>query len=1444
MKLIKHTLLQLLFVLLGFYSSAQNLTINGSCVTNTGSLVQGGDASNTTFNGKPVYYNAALAVNFQGSPITTSTYLYYALAAELGTPENRWVVAYDGQPYYYFISEANTAPTGVYLPFDTLAVQADCGGSVTIGVTCVPPTLAINPPTPACQNTTATLTATTPSLQTNGFTGSFAIANWSLSNTNADGTVNTASAPASIALTSGNNGSDASGNTNYTVTVPTTGTISFNWSYATTDGAAFDYPNVIVNGVTTLFTGYSTSGTNNQSGTMTVNVTAGQSFSFNMFTFDNTFGSGTVVISNFLVSDLPQLQWVATNGGTISGPSNQLSVNVTTSGTYTVTASNGGCSASDSVNFTFTPTTTNGSVTTSICDGDTYVWPANGQSYTTAQTNLTHVVGCNTATLNLTITPVTTNGSVTTSICNGATYIWPANGQSYTTAQTNLTHIVGCNTATLNLTITPVTTNGSVSTSICDGATYTWPANGQTYTTTQTNLTHTVGCNTATLNLIVTPNTTNGSVTTSICDGATYIWPANGQSYTTAQTNLTHIVGCNTATLNLSISPFTTNGSVTTTICQGVSYTWPANGQSYTTEQTNLTHVVGCNTATLNLTVTPVTNTGSITQVQCDGSYTWPLPFGTGLSYSSNQVNLTNVVGCNTATLSLVFTGTTAPLTITQTGSTSLCDPQTVQLCSSIPARSAALYALAVTGANSIARYTTNFTTHTLVRDTGYTGPSATTNYGFDRNPITGQVYIIKESSGRRLFTLDLATNVMVPIGLVLSTTGNNFVIDFTFDNFGIMYAVFNNGTIQKIDYNNPALTPTSFASGLPSTSAGITFDFDANRLLYSSGTTGSKSLYQINNLGVASFLYFYSFGNSGQGIEYVGNNTCYLSGTFGDSIYRLDLSTAATTAVLAPTLFSSAIKDLMYIPSVSLQWSNTSGNLGTSTCINVTPTTTTSYNLTMTNEFGCTQQATYSVTVNPGVITNNGSVTQTQCGGTYTWPLPFGTGLTYSSSQNISNAVGCNTATLNLTITPNTTFGSVTTSAQTAYTWQLPFGNGQTYTTSQTGLTNTVGCNTATLNLTITGVVVPVNTFTVGQSCGATITNLAVTINTPPVLGAVSYTFRLRNMVTLAPAQLIVRPVNSFALSNFAGITLGTLYQVEVSVNNGPFGPPCLVNTPAPFANIGAQCGTTLTSMGQWIYATYVPSVKGYRFRVTNTVTSAVQIYDTELNRFSFNQLANRAFGTLYYVEVALKNTDNTYLPYSDGCNISTPAFPTSTIRPTQCGLPTPIIASENIAAVIISGATGYRFNLVNAAQPYNVSLDRALNTFTLSMFAGLQPSTTYEVRVAVNIGGVWGPFGNPCNITTAPLTKVNLANIIDDFKAIAFPNPFADDFTINVTSTSQNDIQIRVYDMLGKQVENLNIAISDIENLQLGAAYPSGVYNVIVSQGETTKNLRVIKR
>lgn len=44
--------------------------------------------------------------------------------------------------------------------------------------------------------------------------------------------------------------------------------------------------------------------------------------------------------------------------------------------------------------------------------------------------------------------------------------------------------------------------------------------------------------------------------------------------------------------------------------------------------------------------------------------------------------------------------------------------------------------------------------------------------------------------------------------------------------------------------------------------------------------------------------------------------------------------------------------------------------------------------------------------------------------------------------------------------------------------------------------------------------------------------------------------------------------------------------------------------------------------------------------------------------------------------------------------------------------------------------------------------------------------------------------------------------------------------------------------------QVANYSFAVSDIENLQIGANYPSEVYNVIVSQGLNTQTLRLIKR
>ncbi|MCZ8225981.1 MAG: PEP-CTERM sorting domain-containing protein [Microcystis sp. LE19-84.1B] len=141
-----------------------------------------------------------------------------------------------------------------------------------------------------------------------GFQDAYDPINWTFANSNADGSVNTSGAPASISLTGGNNGSNSSGTTDYTTTAAAAGTVTFNWNYSTVD-LLVDFfcsnlPNsfcdpfiVLVNGVETI--PLNPSGGTTQSGTSTFNVLAGDSFGFRIATADNLFGRGSVTISNF-----------------------------------------------------------------------------------------------------------------------------------------------------------------------------------------------------------------------------------------------------------------------------------------------------------------------------------------------------------------------------------------------------------------------------------------------------------------------------------------------------------------------------------------------------------------------------------------------------------------------------------------------------------------------------------------------------------------------------------------------------------------------------------------------------------------------------------------------------------------------------------------------------------------------------------------------------------------------------------------------------------------------------------------------------------------------------------------------------------------------------------------------------------------------------------------
>ncbi len=110
-----------------------------------------------------------------------------------------------------------------------------------------------------------------------------------------------------------------------------------------------------------------------------------------------------------------------------------------------------------------------------------------------------------------------------------------------------------------------------------------------------------------------------------------------------------------------------------------------------------------------------------------------------------------------------------------------------------------------------------------------------------------------------------------------------------------------------------------------------------------------------------------------------------------------------------------------------------------------------------------------------------------------------------------------------------------------------------------------------------------------------------------------------------------------------------------------------------------------------------------------------------------------------------------------------------------------------------------------------------------------------------------MFSPFGDACAITSPGAAKIEVKGESVskvDFSAVAYPNPFAEHFMIDVKTASEAAIGIKVYDMTGRLLEQREVQVSEMESQQVGESYPAGVYNVIESQGHEVKTLRVIKR
>jgi len=142
------------------------------------------------------------------------------------------------------------------------------------------------------------------------FTGAFDVGNWTTTKpTGSDGFVTKLTDPndptsviiTTVIVATGNNGLSYAGNTDFSITMPFAGTVSFTWSFSTDDQDVFGDPFSVGSG--SSFTQLSNNtGSATQTGTESVSLGAGDLFTFRAYTPDGLFGRSQTTITNFSVT--------------------------------------------------------------------------------------------------------------------------------------------------------------------------------------------------------------------------------------------------------------------------------------------------------------------------------------------------------------------------------------------------------------------------------------------------------------------------------------------------------------------------------------------------------------------------------------------------------------------------------------------------------------------------------------------------------------------------------------------------------------------------------------------------------------------------------------------------------------------------------------------------------------------------------------------------------------------------------------------------------------------------------------------------------------------------------------------------------------------------------------------------------------------------------------
>ena len=377
---------------------------------------------------------------------------------------------------------------------------------------------------------------------------------------------------------------------------------------------------------------------------------------------------------------------------------------------------------------------------------------------------------------------------------------------------------------------------------------------------------------------------------------------------------------------------------------------------------------------------------------------------------------------------------------------------------------------------------------------------------------------------------------------------------------------------------------------------------------------------------------------------------------------------------------------------------------------------------------------------------------------------------------------------------------------------------------------------------------------YLIAGSCGVTIPSLSSTLFAQAIAGAQGYRFQVTNGTQIGTYET---NVNRFNLLNLTpGVTFSTTSinnSVKVSVKTGGFwrayGSTCSVTSPLVPNSTSVSspaCGSYLTDISNTIFCYQIPAASGYRFRVRNGAT-LVGTYDSAVNRFNLVNIGigNIVFPSTYTIDVLLQFS-GVWLSdaeYGITCQITTPPTPaTSKIVTPSCGSSINSIWSSIFALQVI-GAQGYKFVFDNGVRSREAF--SATSGFNLhNVPGGLMIGTTYAIRVDVLYNNSYVQGLETCTLTILPTATRHNSNPLDIFEIKSYPNPFETSFKLDVNTSSEEPVEVKIYDMLGRIIETQQLSVTEIPDFEFGNHYPSGVYSIFVTQTDNIKTLRMIKR